>query len=119
MKLGELIDTLKALPPTHDVKFDNGRVPTDICSWRGSYDELTIDSEPGADRMSVKALLSLAKSADGDTFTGYKGGEYVMNRDTPVWADPYGECHCYGIVGSRVVDGTVILATANLEEYTA
>jgi hypothetical protein len=25
-------------------------------------------------------------------FTGYKGGDYVMDESTPVWADDYGRC---------------------------
>lgn len=119
MRLGDLIDTLEALPPTYDVKFDDGTIPHKFHSWRGVYAELTLSrnvyGEP--ERMSVRRLLGLAKKADGGTFTGYKGGEYQMSRHTPVWADKYGEYQRRGLMGARVQDGTVILQTADLRDY--
>jgi hypothetical protein len=119
MNLGTLIDALEALPPTHDVMFDDGTIPYKFHSWRGVYAELTLGRDPYGDpqRMSVKRLLGLAKKADGSTFQGYKGGDFTMSRHTPVWADDYGEYNSRGILGVTVVDGIVILQTADLSDY--
>jgi hypothetical protein len=119
MNLGTLIDTLEALPPTYDVKFDDGTIPHRFHSWRGVYAELTLgrDRYGKPRRMSVQRLLAQAKKADGATFQGYKGGDFTMGRHTPVWADDCGEYNSRGILGASVVDGTVILATADLSDY--
>ncbi len=39
-------------------------------------------------RFSVNALE--AKSHIGQTFTGYKGGDFIMNESTHVWIATYG-----------------------------
>ena len=40
---------------------------------------------------TISDMLNYAKSAMGNTFEGYKGGEYTMGEDTPCWISPYGE----------------------------
>lgn len=51
-------------------------------SYRGYYDELAF--EP-AENVTVSSVLAAAWSADGETYTGYKGGEYTMTGDTTCW----------------------------------
>ncbi len=113
MTLGELIDTLAALPATAEVRFDFGTVPTQFVSWRGDYAELSLDSAVGG-AISVAALLVLAQKAVGGTFRGWKGGRYTMSRSTPVWADFWGDCHYGTITGLRVVEGAVEIVTFTL-----
>jgi hypothetical protein len=117
MTLGDLIETLASMPADYKVRFDNGRVPTELCSWRGVYAELTLDSDGGDARMFVGDLLKNAEEAVGKTFQGYKGGDYTMSRETPVWADEYGDYGCIGLMGARVSGDTVTLQTANLSDY--
>lgn len=75
--LGDLIDRLER-EPDHEVPvgFDNPH------SYRGYYEQLAF--EPRANT-TVGAMLTAARSADGATFTGWKGGKYVMDRDTECW----------------------------------
>lgn len=117
MNLGELIDTLATLPKTLRVRFDFGAVPTHLVSWRGSYDELTLDSDHDAPEPTVAVLLRDARRADGGTFHGYKGGDFTMDRHTPVWADPWGEYLSRAITGIRVSEGVVVLQTADISAY--
>lgn len=84
--LGMLIDVLAARAPDQHVWFDFGQlVPTDVDSYRGYYDHLAIgfaeDMAP-----TVGAFLPKLRDAVGAKFHGYKGGEYRMTRDTPLWA---------------------------------
>ena len=35
-------------------------------------------------------MVGVLEDAIGETFTGYKGGEFKMDGDTPVYYAPYG-----------------------------
>ena len=92
MRLGDIINRLEELPADFPILYDfEHAVPLAFISWRGSYDELSLEPCDAPHPQTVGTLLELAKQADGETFTGYKGGDYAMDRDTPVWADPYGD----------------------------
>jgi hypothetical protein len=117
MKLGNLIDTLELFAPDVEIVLDDGTVPIGLCSWRGSYGELSIDSRTGRDARTVAEMLRESRAADGGAFTGYKGGEYKMDRETPVWADPWGECDYRVPRGLAVVGGRVEIITANVGDY--
>lgn len=84
MQLDELIETLEALPA--DMIFANGF--SNPQSYRGFYDCLAF--EPIAD-VSVSEMLSAAREAMGATYSGYKGGEYVMGEYTDCYIARYSE----------------------------
>lgn len=93
LTLGELILKLeivknKNLPVIYDVK---KYFPTDIDSWRGSYCELALDYTDNEETamLLVKDLIRKLKKTVGKTFTGYKGGDFIMGRQTPVWVANY------------------------------
>lgn len=83
--LGILIDWLKTQNPKLVVKDGFGSPHSD----RGSYDELAFTPK---DEATIGEMLRQAKSAVGKTFTGWKGGDYKMDLDTPVYIGEYGEC---------------------------
>lgn len=100
MMLGQLIDKLEMMPPDATCQYDVFHfVPSPLDSWRGIYNELALGWRPPnardhrLDTTTVAELLADAKAAVGKTFDGYKGGEYVMSRDTPVHIDNYGETY--------------------------
>ena len=118
MNLGTYTDTLAALDGSLPVYFDNGLPVRRLISWRGRYNELTLDCGEKDDApRTVADLLKDAKEADGKTFQGYKGGDYVMGRHTAVWADEWGEYHGLGIAGIEVTDGRVIVRRIDLGDY--
>lgn len=78
MTLDELTTLLGKTDP--ELVLPNGF--TNPHSYRGYYDELAF--EP-AENVTVGSMLSAAWSADGATYTGYKGGEYTMTSDTTCW----------------------------------
>jgi hypothetical protein len=83
--LGELISALERMP--------KDKILTDAFrggdSYRGFYDELAF--KPCAE-VKVGDLLKDARSCVGVTFDGYKGGEYTMHLNTPIWKAEYGSC---------------------------
>ena len=85
MTLNELISWLEKQDQQMIVKDGFSKPHSD----RGSYDELAFTPEPEA---KISDMLGYAKSALGETFTGWKGGEYTMNEYTPVHIGYSGEC---------------------------
>jgi hypothetical protein len=83
MNLGELIEVLKSLPP--DMVFEPGLGRA--MSYRGYYDQIAF--EP-VERATVADMLREAVVSLDETFTGYKGGSYVMHSYVECWVAEYG-----------------------------
>ena len=134
LTLGELILKIEPLiVKQEDIKkrFDEearviydfgGLFPTCLDSWRGSYSELALDfkdygyKEHQAKPMSVTSFLKMLKEALGKTFVGYKGGDFVMNKHTPIWVSNYGESSHTVVIEVVDNDYDIILITA-LREF--
>ena len=76
--LGELIARLEKLPSEKIIK----RAFKNAHSYRGFYEDLAF--EP-AENLTVRELLEIANGALGKTFSGWKGGHFLMTKDTSVW----------------------------------
>lgn len=90
LTLGDLIDLLEHMDP--DQMIQNLPVPH---SYRGYYTNLAFN--PSTCRVPVGQLLESCRGLIGETFEGYKGGEYTMDRSTPLWISDY------GTVGERIM----------------
>lgn len=98
MTLGKLIERLESMSPDATVKgFENPH------SYRGYYTDLAFESSP--DTVTVAKALEICRACMGEEFQGYKGGDYQMGRNTPVWLADYGCCGLK-IMGIRD-DGTL------------
>jgi hypothetical protein len=78
MTLGQLIDVLEAMPPDQPV--------AGLCephSYRGYYCDLAFECVLGG-RMASD-VLTMCQECMGEVFTGWKGGEFQMGRNTPIW----------------------------------
>lgn len=132
MNLGEIIDGLREVPPGVTVFYSGaieGQVPGKLNSWRGIYAELALEhclNIPPATtlthdprRRTVGELLAECEAANGKTFKGWKGGDFIMKRDTRVWIDNRGECNEVGIkrIIYSSVNRTVLLITENVSDY--
>ena len=113
--LGELILKLeivknKELPLFIDIM---NKRPKGIDSWRGFYCELAIQTENfgsyntdvvkdkseygdsykqkniGKENPTVQEWIDVLKEVIGKTFTGYKGGDFLMSKNIPVWLAEY------------------------------
>lgn len=112
--LGELILKLEAVKDKGlRMFFDfNNEHPTDLCSWRGSYEELAIEYEGNKEAPTVELFLQELKDTVGCVFQGYKGGEFKMGKNTPVWAANYGDSGETGVVDVIEEQNKVVLKTA-------
>ncbi len=85
LTLGALIEVLEKMPA--DAQVANLRDPD---SYRGYYEDLSFERRDGT--RPAAELLADCKDAMGKTFTGYKGGDYVMGAETRLWVASYGSC---------------------------
>ena len=126
MTLGQLISELeKLLPKQEEIKREYGHeayvvfdfeylFPIGIDSWRGSYDELALEfacDNSKKNEMELTSFLEMLKETVGAVLTGYKGGEYKMTEDTPVWVSNYGHSANTAVVGVIDNDFEIILET--------
>ena len=83
--LGHIIDRLREVHPAKvcRIGFRNPH------SYRGNYSDLAF--EP-AESITVAEMLKAAESADGATYTGWKGGEFEMDETTRCWISERGVC---------------------------
>jgi hypothetical protein len=112
LTLGQAIELAKAADPQMVVEFDRGGSPAGPHSYRGYYSDLSF-GQSGAPVTVAEFLSDLTKSL-GRTFEGYKGGDYVMGDETPLWVAPYG-CTGPAIMGARINGEKLILETREID----
>ncbi len=122
MTVSELIDALAQFSDDVEVRFPlgfsgpNGR----IHSYRGFYEDVALGwtADDGHEEFTVGELTALLEGAIGDTFEGYKGGDYRCTRDTLCWVDNVGDWSSIGIIGVQEGShGQCVLLTASCEKY--
>lgn len=86
LTLGRLIAVLEEMPPGTEVA--NLKAPH---SYRGYYTDLAFEHYD-SQLTTAGDLLEMCKGCMGQVFQGYKGGNYPMHRNTPLWVAHYGSC---------------------------
>ena len=105
LTLGAFIEQLEAMWADSVVPVTNPH------SYRGYYTDLAF--EPG--ESTVSALLEQSKEVLNTCLTGYKGGEFMMGPDTPLWVADYGDTGP-ALMGISEKDGVVRLETVDVDE---
>lgn len=124
--LGAVIAALERAEPEADVQYDFCYTrPTTVASYRGYHDHLALGwSEDSVKDKSgnfvshwpkAKDVLAELKSALGKTFKGYKGGDFMMAANTPLWVAKWGQSGGTGIVGMTCDEYIVMLITAHVD----
>lgn len=90
MTLGDLIQRLQQLPEDAKIYF------TEPHSYRGYYSDLSF--EPSREPISPSQALNLCYSVRGSVLEGYKGGDFPMHDNVPVWIA------YYGCTGMKLID---------------
>ncbi len=129
--LGQLIDAIEragivyAENKSKEVCFDFGTAePTRLGSWRGDYSELALgyslsgysDKKNHFGRCTADKLLECLSEAENESMTGWKGGDFIMTRATPLWVANSGDCGNTAVVG--LLDkgyGYMVILTCYLE----
>lgn len=91
LTLGELLDELRTFNPLLPVVYEDHKSPGDPHSYRGYYQDLSFqDREDGT--ASTSEFIKVLENCIGKTFEGWKGGEFTMDRTTPLWRAYEGDC---------------------------
>lgn len=116
MTLGVFIKALQRCNQDAEVVFDFCHIkPTDFDSYRGFYDHLALGWDDEGEDVKCSDLLRDANDAVGKVFYGYKGGDYTMTLDTPLWVSNYGEAKETAIVDVVDKGYYVVIMTAYQE----
>lgn len=86
--LGRMIEAMKQANPDAVVSLDFGGHPGGPISYRGYYADLAF--EPSNEPITARAFLKVCQESLGKTFEGYKGGDFLMGEDAPLWSASYG-----------------------------
>ena len=119
LTIAQVIDRLMACDqnkPVYATDWDRktGLMPLGgIDSYRGIYAELAIEPCHGGDPMLVQDLFEfLQQAVEGYTFQGWKGGEYTVGPDTPVWISESGRVSDRMVVAVEEVTDSVLIVTS-------
>ena len=85
--LGELITDLDGVEGL--VLFEDGNSPGNEDSYRGYYADLAFGQQ--LEPKLASEFFDQCRRAFGKTYEGYKGGDFVMDEDTPLWRAAYGD----------------------------
>ena len=114
MTLGKMLRALEGCDGDMAVVFhgaDSGS-PGHPHSYRGYYSDLSFETV--AEPVTVAEFKKQCSKALGTTYEGYKGGDFIMAEDTPLWCASYGRCG-NAIIDLSTVDGKVMLFTKDVE----
>ncbi len=123
LTLGELILKLEPIVAKQKDRTDEATVhydfeylfPNSIDSWRGSYAELALNYMVDGTPMKVTDFYNMLKETVGKEFTGYKGGEYIMSRQTPIWVANYSHSGNTAVIDVVDNDYVVVIITGYRE----
>ncbi len=69
-------------------------------SYRGSYEDLGVEPKSN---VTIDSMVSCLEQAIGETYRGYKGGEFTMIGPEDVYLS-YKDCSGSRIIGYKVTD---------------
>ena len=114
LTLGGLISALSGVPSDAFVFIDGTKAGIKSPhSYRGYYSDLSF--EKSTEPKTVSETLETAKSCIECCFQGWKGGEYIMKEDTPLWIAKEGESSQLAIMDAKFRDGAIQLICKQIE----
>lgn len=119
LRVKEILAVLDAAPDDVSVGFDFEYMkPNGIGSYRGYYSDLAIGFDNDYRRPDVKneEFRQELRDCIGQTFTGYKGGDFTMTEDTPVWVANNGNSGGTAVIRVTYNDWSVTLHTAKIDD---
>lgn len=115
LTIKQLIDLLEECDHNDAIYFDFCCfVPDSLESYRGYYEQLAI-GYTREKQATVGEFLAKLKNIIGRKLTGYKGGRFLMEENTKVWVDDFGECSDTAVVGVTRGEFCTLIETAYIK----
>lgn len=116
LTLGRLIRELKSFNPLLPIVYEDQRSPGEPHSYRGYYQDLAFeDLEAGATKTTAE-FIEVLEGCVGKTFEGWKGGDFVMSEQTPLWRAYKGDCG-EAVVSVKATNRAAVIKTMRDEAY--
>jgi hypothetical protein len=113
LTLGGLIAELEKVPADTQVVIDRGGRLHEPHSYRGYYSDLAFHTGDGA--TSAGELLAVCRGALGSVYEGYKGGDFTMDDDTPLWISSYGSASGVAVVSASMFADKLLIGTKQVD----
>lgn len=111
--LGKMIEAIKHMPGNTPVVFDGGDLgPGSPHSYRGYYSDLAFEGTKG---VTIASFLKDCRDSLDSTYDGYKGGDFLMDANTPLWWASYGCSGGRAIVDIRDEQDRLVLVTKEID----
>jgi hypothetical protein len=105
LTLGQLIQRLEPMPGIRPILTVDGHGIEGLGSYRGYYSDMALHPTEGLVWNAGQLLRECQRVVDTE-LTGYKGGEFLMERDTPLWLAGYGRLG--PAIMDLLADGTLL-----------
>jgi hypothetical protein len=125
LTLGKLLSLIKKFYETENelkqqVIFDFcSTFPHSFHSWRGDYYQISLDYHLWDDDeqplLAEQFIKMMENDVIGKVFFGWKGGEFTMTEDTPVWVSTQRGGHHTAVVGVTSSYSSIIIQTSYKE----
>jgi hypothetical protein len=114
LTLAKLISALKALPQDVVISYEDGYYPGEEMSYRGYYSDLAF--EDSNTPKTVSELLNQCVEALDETYEGYKGGDFTMSGDTPLWRSDYSCASQLALMHIALIDDKPVIVTRQISD---
>ena len=117
MSANDIIEKLKEFESTNKLVVIemNNKIYTsdfDADSWRGSYDLPSISYSEDDSGVSIDTAIENLNEVNGMEVIGYKGGQYKLYADDPIFVANYGESNnCTAIVDIVEIKDYIVCLT--------
>ena len=117
MSANDIIEKLKEFESTNKlvvIEMNNEIYTSDFNadSWRGSYSLPAIGYNYDDSGVSIETAIDNLNEVNGMEVTGYKGGEYQLAADDPIFVANYGESNnCTAIVDIVEIENYIVCLT--------
>ena len=93
LTLGKAIEQLSKFEEKESIRFDyEDKAPGNPHSYRGYYSDLSFEPCQIDESAKVGSFLKDLKDSLNKEFTGWKGGDFFMGENTPLWVATEGDC---------------------------
>lgn len=115
LTLGAAIEKLNAMDGSIRVVCSDNQdeAPGAAMSYRGYYSDLAF--APSLDTVTAAGFLAECANALGKTMEGYKGGDFLMGEDTPLWVSAYGVASGRAVMDIVALSGIAVLTIKNID----
>ncbi len=115
MTISDAIQALRNFHSDAPCRYEDGGEPGEAMSYRGYYSDLAFADRNQISPATAGDVLAALRIAEGQTFHGYKGGDFLMGSDTVIWRSAYGDASGMAWMDIEPEAGACVIKTKLIE----